>query len=38
MITGELKSKVDAVWNDFWTGGIANPMEVLDQLTFLLFI
>ena len=38
MITGELKSKVDAIWNDFWTGGIANPMEVIDQLTFLLFI
>ena len=38
MITGELKLKVDAIWNDFWTGGIANPMEVLDQLTFLLFI
>ncbi|MDB3929474.1 type I restriction-modification system subunit M N-terminal domain-containing protein, partial [Paracoccaceae bacterium] len=38
MITGELKSKIDAIWNDFWTGGIANPMEVIDQLTFLLFI
>lgn len=38
MITGELKSKIDAIWNDFWTGGIANPMEVMDQLTFLLFI
>lgn len=38
MITGELKSKIDGIWNDFWTGGIANPMEVIDQLTFLLFI
>lgn len=38
MITGELKSKIDAVWNDFWSGGIANPLEVMEQLTFLLFI
>jgi type I restriction enzyme M protein len=38
MITGNLKTKIDAIWNDFWTGGIANLMEVIDQLTFLLFI
>lgn len=38
MITGELKSQVDAVWNAFWTGGIANPMEVMEQLTYLLFL
>ena len=38
MITGDLRSKVDAIWNTFWTGGITNPMEILDQLTFLLFI
>jgi type I restriction enzyme M protein len=38
MITGELKSKIDAVWNDFWSGGISNPLEVMEQLTFLLFI
>ena len=38
MITGELKSKIDAVWNDFWSGGISNPLEVMDQLTYLLFI
>ena len=36
MITGELKSKIDAVWNDFWSGGIANPLEVMEQLTYLL--
>ena len=29
MITGELKSQVDNVWNAFWTGGIANPLEVI---------
>ena len=38
MITGELKSKIDAVWNDFWSGGIANPLEVMEQLTYLPFI
>lgn len=38
MITGELKSKVDRVWDAFWAGGIANPLEVIEQITYLLFI
>lgn len=38
MITGELKTRIDAVWNDFWSGGISNPLEVMEQLTVLLFI
>ena len=38
MITGELRSKIDAVWNGFWSGGISNPLEVMEQLTYLLFI
>lgn len=38
MITGELKSKVDKVWDAFWSGGIANPIEVIEQITYLLFI
>lgn len=38
MITGALKSKIDGVWNDFWSGGISNPLEVMEQLTYLLFI
>lgn len=38
MITGELRSKIDAVWNAFWTGGISNPLEVIEQITYLLFI
>ena len=38
MITGELKTRIDAVWNDFWSGGISNPLEVMEQLTLLLFI
>lgn len=37
-ITGELKSKIDSVWDAFWAGGIANPLEVMEQLTYRLFI
>lgn len=33
MITGEMKSKVDAVWDAFWAGGISNPLEVMEQIT-----
>lgn len=38
MITGELRSKVDRIWETFWTGGISNPLEVIEQFTYLLFI
>ena len=38
MITGELKSKVDGIWNTMWSGGISNPLSVIEQLTYLLFI
>ncbi|MCI5635582.1 MAG: class I SAM-dependent DNA methyltransferase [Sarcina ventriculi] len=38
MITGELKNKVDKIWETFWTGGITNPLEVIEQFTYLLFI
>ncbi len=38
MITGGLKNKIDAVWNAFWAGGISNPIEVIEQITYLLFI
>ena len=38
MLTGELKNQVDSIWNAFWSGGISNPMEVLEQITYLLFI
>lgn len=38
MLTGELRSQIDAIWNAFWTGGISNPLEVIEQLTYLLFI
>ena len=38
MLTGELRSQVDRVWDSFWTGGISNPLEVLEQITYLLFL
>ena len=38
MITGEIKSKVDRVWETFWTGGITNPLTVIEQFTYLIFI
>lgn len=38
MLTGELRSQIDAVWNAFWSGGISNPLEVIEQITYLLFI
>ncbi|WP_432509800.1 type I restriction-modification system subunit M [Kineococcus sp. SYSU DK001] len=38
MITGELKSKIDRVWDAFWSGGISNPLEVIEQITYLLFV
>ena len=38
MITGEIKSKVDKIWDSFWTGGVSNPLEVMEQITYLLFI
>ena len=38
MITGELRGKIDRVWDLFWSGGISNPLEVIEQLTYLLFI
>lgn len=38
MITGDLKSKIDRVWDAFWSGGISNPLEVIEQITYLLFI
>ncbi len=38
VITGELRGKIDRVWDAFWSGGIANPIEVIEQITDLLFI
>ena len=38
VITGDLKSKIDRIWDAFWSGGISNPLEVIEQITYLLFI
>lgn len=38
MVTGELKNKIDRLWETFWTGGITNPLDVVEQMTYLMFI
>lgn len=38
MITGELRNKVDKLWEMFWTGGLTNPLDVIEQITYLMFI
>lgn len=38
MLVGEIRSQIDSIWNDFWAGGIANPISVIEQITYLLFI
>lgn len=38
MLTGALKNKVDSIWEMFWTGGITNPLDVVEQMTYLMFI
>lgn len=38
MITGEIKNRVDALWDDFAAGGIVNPLSVIEQITYLMFI
>ncbi|MCC7103786.1 MAG: type I restriction-modification system subunit M N-terminal domain-containing protein, partial [Chloroflexi bacterium] len=37
-MTGELRGQVDRIWDAFWSGGIANPLQVIEQITYLLFI
>ena len=38
MLTSEIRSQIDQIWNAFWSGGISNPLEVIEQITYLLFI
>ena len=38
MITGELKNKIDGLWDVFAAGGLVNPLEVIEQITYLMFI
>ena len=37
MVTGELKRRIDALWTEFWQGGITNPLTVIEQITFLMY-
>lgn len=38
MVTGAIRNKVDKIWTDIWAGGITNPLTVIEQLTYLMFI
>lgn len=38
MITGEVKNKIDTIWDAFWNAGVTNPITVLEQMTYLFFI
>jgi type I restriction enzyme M protein len=38
MLTGEIRNQVDQIWNAFWSGGVSNPLSVIEQITYLLFI
>src|SRR5213075_1207674 len=38
MITGDIKNQIDRIWDSFWSGGISNPLEVIEQITYLMFI
>lgn len=37
MIVGDLRNKVDSIWNTIWTGGITNPITAVEQITYLMF-
>jgi type I restriction enzyme M protein len=34
MLTGEIRSQIDRIWDTFWSGGISNPLEVIEQITY----
>lgn len=36
MITGDIKVQIERIWDSFWSGGISNPLEVIEQMTYLL--
>jgi type I restriction enzyme M protein len=38
MIVGDIRNQIDSIWNDFWSGGLSNPLSVMEQITYLLFI
>ncbi|HZH17251.1 MAG TPA: class I SAM-dependent DNA methyltransferase [Archangium sp.] len=38
MLTGEIRNQIERIWDAFWSGGISNPLEVIEQITYLLFL
>jgi hypothetical protein len=38
MLTGDLRNQIDGIWNDFWSGALANALQVIEQITYLIFI
>ncbi len=38
MLTGEIRHQIDHIWNAFWSGGVSNPLSVIEQITYLLFV
>jgi type I restriction enzyme M protein len=38
MLNSTLRSQIDTIWNAFWSGGVSNPLSVIEQITYLLFI
>src|SRR5947209_2925734 len=38
MLTGDIRGQINAIWDAFWSGGISNPLEVMEQITYLLFL
>ena len=38
MLTGEIRTQIDRIWDTFWSGGISNPLEVIEQITYLPFL
>ncbi|HEX5760558.1 MAG TPA: class I SAM-dependent DNA methyltransferase [Thermoanaerobaculia bacterium] len=38
MLTGDIRGQIDRIWDAFWSGGISNPLEVIEQITYLLFL
>lgn len=38
MLTGEIRNQVDRIWDAFWSGGLSNPLLVMEQITYLLFM
>src|SRR6266511_1188313 len=38
MLTGDIRNQIDRIWDAFWSGGISNSLEVIEQITYLLFL